>query len=323
MKTKKLLFVLFMTMFAVIGCESPVSQPIRIGTNVWLGYESLYVARELSYFNTDQVRLIEYTNTSQVLRAFRNKSIDAAALTLDEALLLTQYNPDIKIVLVLDISHGGDVLIAKPDIKSISELRGRRVGVETTALGAYMLSRALQSTSLTSNDISVIYLPVDEHEAAYAKNRVDAVVTFDPTRSKLLATGAVTLFDSSQIPGEIVDVLVVRDEYIKKQAGNVEHVIQGWFKALSYLKSHPEKAYPLMIPRLQIDADTIKESFKGIQLPDVKQNRTLLGTNDQSINNSIQRLAKIMLDLNLVQKNINTTQIIDASFVNNLKEAEL
>ena len=113
--------------------EVVVAEPLAVGTNVWPGYEPLYLARNLGYYN-DSIRLVEYSSATEVLRAIRNKLIDVATLTLDEVLLLRQSGVDVRSVLVTDISNGGDVIVARPGIETLADLKGRKVGVESTAL---------------------------------------------------------------------------------------------------------------------------------------------------------------------------------------------
>ena len=86
---------------------------MHIGTNVWPGYEPLYLARELGYFDDQPIHLVEHAAATEVIRAFRNGTIDAAALTLDEVLLLAQHGQNPRIVLVMDFSQGGDTLIVQ------------------------------------------------------------------------------------------------------------------------------------------------------------------------------------------------------------------
>lgn len=190
--------------------DSPQNKPLRLGTNVWPGYEPLYLARHIGVLDSKRVQLVEYTSASQVMKAFRNELLDAAAITLDEAISLLESGEDVRIVLVTDVSSGGDVLLARPEIQTMHALEGRRIGVEHTALGAYFVSRMIELHQLDKRNIELVPLEVAAHERAYHNDEVDAVVTFDPVRSKLLAEGAVELFSSREIPGEIVDVIVVR-----------------------------------------------------------------------------------------------------------------
>lgn len=179
---------------------------IRIGTNVWPGYEPFYLARELGFYESDAIKLVEYPSASEVLRAFRNQSIEAAALTLDEVLSLNQAGIPVSVILILDISNGGDTIISQPEVKSFEELKGKNIAVETGALGAYMISRALEINQFSLSDVNIKHIDVDGHEEAYNTRKVDAVVTFEPVRTKLLAKGGHELFTSKQIPNEIIDV---------------------------------------------------------------------------------------------------------------------
>ena len=102
----------------------------------------MHLAQSLKYFDTKQVRLVELANASQSSQAMRNGTVDAAMLTLDEVLNLKQNGLDLRIVLVMDVSNGADVLMANPSIAKLADLRGKRVGVESSAVGAVMLDAA-------------------------------------------------------------------------------------------------------------------------------------------------------------------------------------
>jgi ABC-type nitrate/sulfonate/bicarbonate transport system substrate-binding protein len=180
------------------------SVPFRIAANIWPGYEPLHLAAKLGYFAPLPVTVHEMPSSSASLHAFRNRTVDAAALTLDETLLLAQDGIDLRIILILDVSNGADVLMARPEITQPADLRGRRIGVENTALGAYVLSRALEQAGLLPTEVQVVSLTVDRHEEAYLTGEVDAVVTFEPVRTKLLDRGARILFDSRRLPDEIL-----------------------------------------------------------------------------------------------------------------------
>lgn len=168
------------------------------------------MARELGYYQGQNTRLIELGSTSQALDALRVGKLDMAAVTLDEAILLTQENVPIKIIWVMNISAGADALVVKAPIKQASDLRGKRIGVEQTAVGAYLLSSFLARSELTLRDIKVVPLPLDEHLSAWQSQKVDALITFDPVLQAILKQGGRVLFDSRAMPGEVVDVLIAQ-----------------------------------------------------------------------------------------------------------------
>ncbi len=290
---------IYLLILLLAACTQP-TPPLRIGTNVWPGYEPLYLARNIGLLVPEQAQLVEYTSASQVMEAFADGAIEAATLTLDEALLLQQKGFGARIVLVMDYSNGADVLLAKPEIGSLSALRGKRVGVENTALGAYMLNRALSHAGIPYRDIKPVALEVHAHQSAYLTDKVDAVVTFEPVAGKLLAAGAQNLFDSSQIPGEILDVLVVRDDLNASRLPQVQALLKAWFGALEYLRLHPAKAAEHMAPRLHLDAADTLQALEGIRLPGESENRKLLRGSPAPLVGQINKLAGIMLEQHLL-----------------------
>lgn len=302
-------------LFVLLGCTPEPEPPLRIGTNVWPGYEPLYLARDLGYFDATPVRLVEYTSATEVSRAFRNGAIEAAALTLDEALSLLQYGVAARVVLVMDISHGADVVLARPEIKELRAIKGRRVGAESSALGGYVLTRALQFAGLSHNEITVVSVPVSEQEQAYREHRVDALVTMEPARTRLMAQGARQLFDSSQIPGEIVDVLVVRRDYIDKHPQQVKSLITKWFSSLEYMNIHPDDSSRRMTKRLAVSPAGVGLLFNGLRIPGVEENRRLLGRTPPDLLAPAQKLMQTLLKQDLLNKAVALQPLFTARYL--------
>src|SRR5262249_31954962 len=154
------------------------------------------------------IRFVEYGSASQQIAAYRNRAIEAVCLTLDEVLVLAEDEERPAVVLVMDTSRGADVLLGRGPVRTMADLRGRRVGVDNMAVEACLLSRARETAGLAASEIELVALELPEMERAFREQRDDAVVTAEPVRSRLLAEGATILFDSSRIPGEIIDVLL-------------------------------------------------------------------------------------------------------------------
>lgn len=316
-RNKILTYFMCLCLIAVFtGCERRVVQPLRVGTNVWPGYEPLYLARSLGYIQKDHIQLVELTSTTEVIRAFRNGAIEVAALTLDEALFVAQYDSSVRIVLVMDISNGADAVIGKGAIKTLADLKDKRIGVETTALGAYMLTRLLEKAGLKREDVKIISLSVGEHEEAFAKDKIDAVITFEPVRSRLLASGANKLFDSSQIPGEIVDVLVVGENCRQGYAISIlKELVQGWFRALDYLKTNPREAADRMRGRLRLPVDDILASYQLLELPSKVRNSELLTGPKPFLLNVAEKLAAKMMDDGLLDNKPDVGLLFDQALL--------
>lgn len=304
--------------FVFVSCVKEAPPPLRVGTNIWPGYESLYLARNLGYYDNTSIRLVDYPSSSEIIRAYRNGDLEVAAITMDETLSLVETQPNIRVVLITDVSNGADVILGKPEIKSLKDLKGRRVGVESTALGAFVITRALEQVDLSPKDVQIVSLGVSEHERAFKQGTVDAVVTFEPVRSNLLKSGAKLLFDSTQIPGEIMDVLVVRKELLTSQLNSLKVLISGWFRALDYLKQNPQDAARRIAPRTGITPEQFLKSLEGLRIPDIQENQKLLGKTDTSLLNAVRRLSEVMKENKLLQPAVVSTPLLDERLVKNV-----
>lgn len=295
------------------GCQPPPASPLRIGTNVWQGYEPLYLARDQGYFGDQPIRLVEYTSATQLLQAFRNGAIDGATLTLDETLQVAENEHDLSIPLILDFSHGADALLVSPGIASLAGLRGKRVGLENTALAAYMLTRVLQKAGLTPHDVIPVSVRVDEHESAYREGRVDALITFEPARSRLRAIGAKELFNSGHIPNEIMDVLVLRRSVIAGHADSVQALLQGWFRALDFIRQDARGAATKMAPRLGVSPDTVIATFDEIRLADRQNNQAILMQDRPQLLEIADKLQQIMRSNGLLHGPVDIAGLIESN----------
>lgn len=295
------------------SCGSETEPPLRIGTNNWLGYEPLYLARSLGHYEDSQVKLVELTSASEVIHALRNGNLEGAALTLDEALTIIEDEMDLKVILVMDFSKGGDVLLAKPDITSLAELRGKRVAAEYTAVGALLLDGALQAAGLNVTDIELISCMLDEHVECYSS--VDAIVTFEPVRTQLLNKGAQVLFDSSQIPGRIVDVLVVYEKTLDSHPRSLEQLVSGYFKARKYLEAEPDAAASRVASRLGLSPAEVLASYDGLHLPSLEENHSLLRGKPAPLQLTAVDLVQLMRKKNLLKFTVPVDNLTEPRFL--------
>ena len=140
------------------ACGARHEAPLTVGTNTWTGYEPLYLARDLGLHGPSPAPG-GLGSTTQSMDGLRTGRLDMAGLTLDEALTLVQEGIPIKVIWVLDVSQGADALVARYGVAGLADLRGRKVGVEQTAVGAYMLNAAMAEAGLRTTDITVVPLP--------------------------------------------------------------------------------------------------------------------------------------------------------------------
>lgn len=287
--------------------------PLRVVATLWVGYQPFFLAEHLGLYSEDSIRLVEFSSNTESLRALRNRDVEAAALTLDEALLLSAEGHDIAAILVLDCSAGADALVARPELGILGDLAGHRVGVESSANGAFFLSRALNLAELAPADIEIVPLRIGDQVNAYRAGRVDALVTYEPLRTQLAALGAVTLFDSSMISCEIVDVLAVQRAMLNERMGQIEQLLRGWFAAVDYQTARPEETAALLAHHLGMQPPEYLAAMAGVELGDPTVNCLAFepGTGEKGLAGKAEDLLRFMKESGLMRSDPDINRLME------------
>lgn len=302
---------------ALTACQAP-EPPLRVATIQWVGYQPLHLAQNQGYFGSLPIRLADFNSNVESLRAFRNGDVEVAALTLDEVLLLNADGHDARVILIMDYSQGADAIVSRPEIPDLAGLKGKRIGVESTAAGAYLLARALESADLTSADVDIVKLGVETQEQAYRDGIVDAFATFEPVRTRLIRLGARELFNSTQMPGEIVDVLAARGELIENRPEALTALIGGWFRAVDYAATQPEAAARQVAPYLGLTSADYLHAVAGMRFPTQAENCELLDGAALQMHDTVSRLHGVMIKMGLLHMPAPPGDILDARLLRRL-----
>lgn len=300
----------------VTGCGWLAKQPISIASHVWVGYEPMFLARSEGWLDTRQVRLVETPSATESLQALAEGKVDGAALTLDEMFKARENGTPLSVVMVFDISAGADMLLARSRLARLADLKGLRIALEQSSVGALLLAEILEKAGLTREDVRLVPLSVDRHLEAWQHDEADVFITYEPVASHLLAQGAHKLFDSRQIPDTIVDVLAIRSDMLDRtHASAVRHLIATHFRALDHLTRNPQDAAYRMARRLNLHAAEVLPAFKGLLLPDATNNRRLLTGTSPPLLATARKLSSIMTRNGLLKHEDTLNSLIHAEFL--------
>jgi NitT/TauT family transport system substrate-binding protein len=288
----------------ISACERQPQQPLRIASSPWPGYEPLYLAKEIGYLTPDKAKLFELPSSDITLESFRNNSADIATLTLDETLDLMESGVKLRILMALDVSNGADAVMANPKVKRLADLKGKRIAVLNIPLGVYMLSRTLDAAGLTRKDVTIIPSAESKHEEMYRLGKADAFITFDPFKTALANQGAKVLFDSSKIPNEIFDLMLVREEVYQTRRADVCNLARQWLRALEYMRQSPDAAAESIAKRLGVTPQEYFTMVQGIKTPTLEENLALLGGEAPGILRAAKRLNAVMVGEGQLKQNI-------------------
>jgi len=178
------------------------------------------------------------------LDAFVAKNIDACTMTNMEALdMPAAAGIDSTAVIIGDYSNGNDAVLARNNI-GLAQLGGRPILLVQKTVSEYLLERAMDINGLGGQlgQLKLFNTSDSDIVGAFLGNKSNQVaVTWKPLVSEILAqdSGVHELFDSSHIPGEILDLLVVRSEVLNRPDGSgvrfAKAVTGAWYETMAQL----------------------------------------------------------------------------------------
>jgi NitT/TauT family transport system substrate-binding protein len=281
------------------ACGPEPVPPLRIGTFPGPTSELVFLAQHRGWLPPSDYRLVEFINDGEVVRAFRNGSIEAAFISLDEVLLLAQSGMDPVILFVTAESRGGDTIIAHADVTSFADLRGRRVAVQVNSVSAYLLRRSLKTAGLAVDDLQIVNLPPDRHRAAFIRRDVDAVVTAEPVRAQILGLGGVELFSSASLPLELMGVTIISGSYLEQHGERASALCAAWRQAESDIATSPNgRAW--VAARMQVTPESLGTMLDVVRLVTRSESDALLGPPRPQLMATAARIQSMLLDSGLL-----------------------
>ncbi|GAB1255749.1 hypothetical protein NBRC116494_02510 [Aurantivibrio plasticivorans] len=254
----------------LLGCGKPPQETIKIAINPWPGYEFLYLAEHLGYFDTENlpVELVPFGSLSDAQRAYIHGRVDGLASTIIEAVQSQALGGrPLKIVLVPDFSNGGDVIVASNLVESMENIQGVRVGCEIGSLGIYLLSRALEESGFSLDDVELVNVEQSSGARAMDAGNIDAFVTYPPISLEILKQpNRSIIFSSAEIPYEIVDTVAVANDVLENYPNFVEKLRNVWKKVLDYAEQNPDMAYDVMAQREGITSEEFREALGDLKI---------------------------------------------------------
>ena len=286
-----------------------------VGIHPWPGYEPLYLARNFGWL-PEGVRLREGQTAGDSVAALQTGEVDAATLTLDEALSVRASGVALTVVLVFDSSVGADMVMARPSIRVPADVAGRRIAVERGAVGEVVLQKLLDAAGLEKADVTVLDLAPDRQLDAWRAGAIDVAIGYEPFSSLLGREGARRLFDSRQFPGIIFDVLAVRSDRLSALRAQVDALLVGHFRALTHLRVNREDALRRIAAWRGLSFDEAERSYTGLNLPDAAGNRSYLDpTGARGILRAARELNALMLRVGRIKQADDLVGLIDPSFL--------
>lgn len=182
------------------------------------------------------IEMVQVNDYVESINQYTAGKFDGVVVTnMDTLTIPAAGGVDTTALIVGDYSNGNDGIVLKKG-KSVADLKGQKVNLVELSVSHYLLARALDSVKLKEKDIKTVNTSDADIVAAFAANDVSAVVTWNPQLSEVKsAKGAVPVFDSSKIPGEILDLAVVNTQTLKDNPALGKALAGAWYETLALM----------------------------------------------------------------------------------------
>jgi len=273
---KKILQTLLLTVVATTSFMAQAAQPLKIGYSDWPGWVAWEVAIEKGWFKGAGVDVkFEWFDYVASMDAFAACKLDAVPMTNGDALVTGSTGAQSVMIIINDYSNGNDMIVAKPGIKNVKGLKGKKIGVEVGFVSHLLLLDALEKVGLSESDVELVNVPTNETPQVLASGDVDAIVAWQPSSGQALTQvpGSTAVYTSKDAPGLIYDVLAVSPSSYASRKADWEKVTKVWYKTVDYIYDPKTQgdALKIMAARVGLKADEYKPILDGTKILSLKE----------------------------------------------------
>ncbi|MBT9466296.1 ABC transporter substrate-binding protein [Hydrogenophaga sp.] len=243
---------------------------MKIATVVWIGYGPFYVAEALDLYKKYKLKvsLQVFNDPALIPAAIASGAVDGGMLTYDQVVGQVAAGRNMKVVMPIDYSNGGDAIVADSSITKVADFKGKKIGYNPLSPSDFLLSYALKTVNLTEKDITPVSMTPEAVPAAMASGQLPIGVTYEPSLSQVLGQGGgkkfKAVFSSKNAPGLIADVLVFDDKVIKAKPAEITNIMKAYLDGMAYMKAKPDEANKIIGKFMGVSAAEVKEQLTGV-----------------------------------------------------------
>lgn len=230
------------------GAWSAEKDSFRIAWSIYVGWMPWGYADEAGIVDKwadkygIEIKVVQINDYIESINQFTAGAFDGCVMTNMDALTIPAAGGvDSTALIAGDFSDGNDAVILK-GYDSLESIEGLRVNLVELSVSHYLLARALESAGLSERDIEVVNTSDADIVGAYQSDDVRAVVAWNPQKNAILENpDAVSVFDSSDIPGEIIDMMVVNTATLADNPALGKALTGAWYETMAIMVEDSER----------------------------------------------------------------------------------
>ena len=256
---------------------TPTGPTLKIGYSDWPGWVAWEIAIQKGWFKEAGVNVeFKWFDYVPSMDAFTANKVDADSMTNGDALVTGSGGGKSVCIVANDYSDGNDMIVAKPGIKTMTDLKGKKIGVEVGFVDHLLLLNALKSAGMKDKDVKIVNVKTDDTPNARKSGTVDAIAAWQPNSGAALKAlpGSTAVYTSANVPGLIYDHLCVSPRSLAENRAEWLKVVKVWFRVVDYIAdpANLDDAAKLMSARVGLTPDVYKGLMKGTHLLNMAEN---------------------------------------------------
>jgi NitT/TauT family transport system substrate-binding protein len=220
--------------------EFKVAWSIYVGWMPWDYMQKTGILKKWADKYGIKIDLVQVNDYIESINQYTAGKFDACGMTNMDALTIPAAGGvDTSALIVGDFSNGNDGIVLKGTGKTLADIKGQKVNLVELSVSHYLLARGLESVKLSEKDVQTVNTSDADIVAAYATPQVTAVVAWNPQLSTIKAEPNSSLvFNSSQIPGEIIDMMMVHTKTLKENPALGKALVGAWFETIGIMEKN-------------------------------------------------------------------------------------
>jgi NitT/TauT family transport system substrate-binding protein len=289
----------------LLSASANAAEPLRIGYSDWPGWVVWEVAIEKDWFKEAGLDVkFEWFDYVASMDAFAAGKIDLVGMTNGDTLVTGSTGAKSVIFLLNDFSNGNDMVIGKPGINSVKDLKGKKIGVEIGFVSHLLLLNALEKNGMKESDVELINVPTNETPQVLASGQVDAIVAWQPSSgiALKLVPGSKPIYTSADEPGLIYDVYAASPKVYATRKDDLKKLLKVWYRTVDYFYDPKTRAdaIKIMASRVGLKPEEYKQFVTGTKILKLEEAKQYMKKADGF--KSVYGSSKISDDFNVANK---------------------
>lgn len=305
------------------GSGGKFSGTIHIASSTWTGYALIYLANAKGIWKNHglDVNFKDVEDPNDRLIALTAGRLEGMASTVD-AFARAQSNgvPAVE-VFPIDASVGGDGILAKNTIQSVSDLKGKTVAVNQGSVSEWFLAQVLEKNGLHLSDVKEQNMKSGEAGAAFVASKVDVAVTWEPWLSKAKArTDGHVLVSSKTYPDLIMDSFAFRKDFVQKYPDTVKDFMKAYYDAYNWMQQNKTDALKIIGDAVGESSDDVTADLSTMTLFDLSTGKQIMGTSSShgKIYDNVKAAADFWKSQGKVDSPVSPSDAVNPDFINSL-----